>query len=198
MKIGNLLSSYLDLAVLLRQAQAGDASAFDLIFQRFATPLFRYLYVRCGDVDMAEEIASSTWVRAVEQLASFQIGKSNSSTFESAFGAWLFRIGHNLMIDAYRRRSRSTVPLEDSLVQGDMHVEEHILDTETHQELRTALLKLTPAQREVVLLRFVEERSTAEVAHLTERTEGAVKALQHRALAALARFLTTARGGQET
>jgi RNA polymerase sigma-70 factor (ECF subfamily) len=182
---------------LLEQAQAGDAAAFDLIFHHFAPPLFRYLYARCGDVDLAEEIASSTWVRAVEHLSTFQPGNSRASTVEVAFAAWLYRIGRNLLIDMYRRPGNATLPLEETLATGDALVDEHILTRESNQELRTALMQLTPDQREVVLLRFVEEQSTAHVAHVTGRTEGAVKALQHRALATLARLLTMAHGMHE-
>jgi RNA polymerase sigma-70 factor (ECF subfamily) len=189
---------FLDLAALLQQAQAGDAAAFDAIFNHFAPPLFRYLYARCGDVDMAEEIASSTWVRAVERLASFRIDKSKASSPEIAFAAWLYRIGHNLLIDAHRRAGRGTVPLDESLEQDNVSIDERVLAAESRQELQSALMQLTPEQREVIVLRFIEEWSTADVARATGRTEGAVKALQHRALATLARLLTTARKAPET
>ncbi len=186
----------LNFTVLLKQAQEGDTMAFGVIFEHFAQRLFRSLYAHCGDVNLAEEIASSTWVRAVERLTSFQLPTSNAPTAEVAFAAWLYRIGRNLLIDTYRRSGPVTLLLEEAVV-DDVRVDEHILATETQQELRAALMQLTPEQRDVIIMRFIEERKTAEVAHITGRTEGAVRALQHRGLAALARLLTKKHGTQE-
>jgi RNA polymerase sigma-70 factor, ECF subfamily len=61
-----------DLAQAVARAQAGDAAAFDTIYERFADPLFRFVYVRCGDAALAEELTGDLWVRVVEKLPSFQ------------------------------------------------------------------------------------------------------------------------------
>ncbi len=178
-----------DLASIVVRAQAGEQAAFDAIYDRFADPLFRYLYARCGDAGLAEELTGDLWVRVVERLPAFRFPRDAP---EAAFAGWLYRIARNLLIDASRRRSSGNVPLAETISSSEEAPDERVIVGEEHQELRTAIEKLTPEQREVLMLRFVEECSNAEVAQLTGRAEGAVKVMQHRALNALAGIL----GGQ--
>ncbi len=178
-----------DLASIVARAQAGEQAAFDAIYDRFADPLFGYLYARCGDAGLAEELTGDLWVRVVERLPAFRFPHGAP---EAAFAGWLYRIARNLLIDATRRRSNNNVPLVETAPSGDVAPDDRVIAGEEHQELRTAIEQLTPEQREVLMLRFVDERSNAEVAQLTGRSEGAVKVMQHRALNALAGIL----GGQ--
>jgi RNA polymerase sigma-70 factor, ECF subfamily len=175
-----------DLAQAVARAQAGDAAAFDTIYERFADPLFRFVYVRCGDAALAEELTGDLWVRVVEKLPSFQFPRGEP---EAAFAGWLYTIARNLVIDNARRRRHEHSPLTETLSSNDASPDERALAGEEHRELRNAIEKLTPDQRTVVLLRFVEDRSNADVARLMEKTEGAVKLLQYRALDALARTM---------
>jgi RNA polymerase sigma-70 factor (ECF subfamily) len=175
-----------NLAMLVARAQAGEQTAFDAIYARFADPLFHYLYARCGDVGLAEELTGDLWVRVVEKLPTFRFAHQAT---EASFAAWLYQIARHLLIDTYRKRGAGQVPLLENVPIRDAPLEERAIKAEEQQELRTAVEKLTPEQREVVLLRFVEGRSHAEVAQLTGRSEGAVKVMQHRALGALARLL---------
>jgi RNA polymerase sigma-70 factor (ECF subfamily) len=179
-----------DLASIVARAQAGDQSAFQLIYEHFADPLFRYLYARCGDASLAEELAGDLWVRVVERLPRFQL---QGDDHVAAFAAWLYQIARNLVIDMYRRRGEQHVDLPETLVAPAARPDEQILAAEAEQELRSVIEQLTPEQREVILLRFFEERSNAEVARLTGRSEGAVKVMQHRALGTLARKLNALR-----
>lgn len=181
----------LDLAVAVARAQSGNQEAFDTIYDRFANPVFRYLYARCGSVEVAEELAGDLWVRVVERLPSFRFPDEQP---EGAFVTWMYRIARNLAIDASRRRANGHVPLGETVAGTDVPLDERVIGGENHQELRTAIEKLNSEQREVVVLRFFEERSTAEVAVLTGRTEGAVRIMQHRALGTLARALGVRRG----
>ncbi len=183
-----------DLVQLVQAAQAGDRVAFDSIYERWATPMFRYLYLRCGDVSTAEELSGDLWVRVVERLPSFRFPSSGQ---EAAFAGWLYRIAKNLLIDASRRRGNNNVALSDALVSSETAAEEQVLVGEEHADLREALDHLTAEQREVLLLRFVEERRVDEVARITGRSENAVKVMQHRALGALARLLGGERGRKE-
>lgn len=179
-----------ELVQLVRDAQAGDRRAFDTLYERWATPMFRFMYLRCGDASLAEDLASELWVRVVEKLPSFRFP---AQAEEASFTAWLYRIARNLVIDASRRRSNDNVTLSETIVSLDPPAEEQVLAEEQRQELRQALAGLTDEQREVLLLRFGEGRSNAEVASITGRSEGAVKVMQHRALGALARLLGTTR-----
>jgi RNA polymerase sigma-70 factor, ECF subfamily len=184
---GAVVSTFrFDLASTVAQAQIGDQAAFDAIYERFADALFRYLYARCGDAALAEELAGDLWVRVVERLPAFRFPSGDP---EASFAGWLYRIARNLLIDSYRRGRHTHVPLSDMLSSHEVPPEERVIDGDDRRALRVAIERLTAEQREVLLLRFVEERSNAEVALLTGRSENAVKVMQHRALGALSRML---------
>jgi len=109
------------------------------------------------------------------------------------FSAWLFRIARNQVVDYVRKRAKqATAPLTESLASGERSPEllaEYSLNIE---QMLSATRRLTPAQREVISLRFSSELSIAEVAKLMGKSQGAVKALQHSAIAALRKALTGA------
>jgi RNA polymerase sigma-70 factor (ECF subfamily) len=140
--------------------------------------------VRIGDTGRAEELASDVFVRALEKIDSFQW---RGVPIE----AWLFRIAYNITVDSLRKTSRRKVaPLEDAgeLASNDNPEYEAIRSIE-HQEMLQALDSLTPAQREVVSLRFFGGLTSREVAEVVNRTNGAVRELQSSALRALRRTL---------
>ncbi len=174
-------------AWVLKRAQGGDRAAIGVIYERFATPIYRYLYVRCNDAALAEDLASDLWVRVVTHLKTF---RNTSAEPEVAFAAWLYRIARNLLIDASRHKNRNDECLPDILATGEPTLDEHVIASEEHQEVQRALNKLTSEQQEVIMLRFIEQRSVAEVAELTGRSQGAVKVMQHRALGSLSRHLS--------
>ncbi|MCU0490931.1 MAG: sigma-70 family RNA polymerase sigma factor [Chloroflexaceae bacterium] len=180
-----------DLARIVAQAQLGDHAAFDVLYDRFADALFRYLYARCGDAALAEELLGDLWVRVVERLPGFRIPAADA---EAAIAAWLYRIARNLVIDHARRKSSTNLPLLESIASAEDAPDEQVIASDEQQALRHALEQLSEDHRAVLLLRFMEERSNAEVAQLLGRTEGAIKVLQHRALGALARLLGVERG----
>jgi RNA polymerase sigma-70 factor (ECF subfamily) len=184
-----------DLNEAIKRAQQGDQRAFDVIYDRFADALFRYIYARCGDASMAEDLVGDLWVRVVERLESF---RPPPNGVEQAFAAWLYRIAHNLVIDNFRRKSSGNVPLDPSVSDREPTPDARAISNDESRTLRAAIAQLTPDQREVVLLRFIEERSNAEVAALTGRSEGAVKVMQHRALGTLAKLLGGSRGRKPT
>ncbi len=175
-----------DLVRIVERAKAGDEAAFLMIYGHFADPLYRYLYARCGDGALAEDLTGDLWIRVVEKLPTFRFPTGGP---DAAFAAWLYRIARNLLIDTYRRQANASVPLQETLPAADAPLDERVLGNETRQELYQAMNQLTPEQREVLLLRFGENYKHAKVADVMGRSEGAVKLLQHRALAALARIL---------
>jgi RNA polymerase sigma-70 factor, ECF subfamily len=188
-----MLTLGLDLADAAVQAQGGDQAAFAAIYEQFAEPLFHYVLVRCRDAALAEELTGELWLRVVERLPAFRFPRDHP---EKAFTAWLYQLARNLVIDAYRRRRTTLVPFVDSMAARAAPLDEWVIEAENQQALCTALARLTPEQRDVLFLRFIEARSTADVALLTERSEGAVKVMQYRALGAVARALGVQRGGQ--
>ncbi len=173
---------------LLQEAQDTCApAAFDGLYLLFADRVFRYLLARIGDPDLAEDITAQVFLRLIEKIGIYRIGPRDNVAI---FSAWLYRLAHNKMVDVLRSHKRSQEsPLEHAahVVSGQTMeaVEEHL----DFQRVLQSLKVLNDQQREVIVLRFVEELSIAETAQIMQKSEGAVKALQHRALETLRRHL---------
>jgi len=165
---------------LIRRARQRDADAFSELYRRHVDRIYRYLLLRVNDDTVAEDLTSEVFVRALESLASYE-------DRGAPFAAWLYRIAKARVIDHWRRLQRTDVSLEASDL--DVAIELPVGDVVAYKALAGALRHLTDEQQEVIILKFVEGLSIAEVAKITGRTEGAVKALQHRALATLARLM---------
>ena len=176
-----------EIVSLIQRAQAYDAQAFDRLYEVYAQSIFRYLFHRLNDRTVAEDLTGEAFLRLMENIGNFRLGPKDQ---KAIFSGWFYRIAHNLMIDYLRRQAKHTEMTPDM---HSSHEEQPVLVMErslTQSRLQAALNTLTQDQQDVVILRFFEELSNAEVAKLMGRTEGAVKALQHRALAALHRALT--------
>lgn len=164
---------------LVRRAVSGDAVAFASLYDQFAPRVRRFLRYQLRDDDLAEELVQRTFVRIVEALPRYQ-------PRGLPFGAWVFRIARNAMIDQIRT-THPTVELDAALDRaadtGDpvMAVEQ----ADVRAEVRRALDQLPTDQRDVLVWRFFGELSPAETAAVMGRSNGAVRVLQHRALAAL-------------
>jgi RNA polymerase sigma-70 factor (ECF subfamily) len=124
-------------------------------------------------------MAGQVFLKALESISSFKWRGVPVS-------AWLFRIAHNQVIDYWRNaKSKGSLPLDESLVSNDIDPEEVAEMNLDISRLVKALRQLTKAQREVIELRFAGELSTAEVAKILDKSQGAVKVLQHNALKTL-------------
>jgi RNA polymerase sigma-70 factor (ECF subfamily) len=168
---------------LVRRAQEYDPVAFGEIYERYYNGVYKYIYYRVGDQALAEDLTMEVFVKAMEAIDGF--------TFRGVpFSAWLYRIASNLVIDHFRRQpAQPALSLEEKLVAS---VEQSVIVLESefaHQALRRALSELTDDQQQVIVLKFVDGLSNHEVAQVLGKTEGAVKSLQHRALASLGRVL---------
>jgi len=172
-------------AQLLAAAQQFDAEALSELYDRYEAKIYTYIYRRCGEQVVAEDLTAQVFLKMLESIRD---GKS----WHSSFSGWLYRIAHNLVIDHYRRRDRQpSVNIDDAPptaadVEDPVETAEMNIDAE---RLRAAIRRLTDDQSEVISLRFLEGYSIAEVAEMVGRSEGAVKALQYRAVAALRSLL---------
>lgn len=170
---------------LVQRAKQHDQEAFAQLYEEHFDKIYRYVALKIGDRAEAEDMTQQVFVNALRSISSFRWKGVT-------FSAWLFRIAHNLVVDHLRKRSRrATVPLAESMPAGDgdpQQVAERRLDID---RLVLATRHLTEAQREVISLRFAGELSIAQVARVMGKKEGAVKALQHSAIAALRRVLRT-------
>jgi RNA polymerase sigma-70 factor (ECF subfamily) len=170
---------------LVRDAIDGDTEAFALLFRVTLPSVYRYLYGRSGDAALAEDLAQDSYLRAMRAV------RTSFSGGSSEFLAWLIRIARNRFLDHVKSgRVRWEVVVEETpitLATGDPETE--ALSTVESADLKRALARLTADQQEILYLRFFQGLAITEVATATQRTEGAVKALQFRALRALARIL---------
>lgn len=170
---------------LVREAIDGDQESFAVLFRLTLPSIYRYLLGRCGDASLAEDLAQDAYLRAMRAIGrSFQGGSSE-------FLAWMIRIARNRFLDHVKsgRVRWETVVEELPVTLAVGNPEAEALASVEGSELKRALQRLTEEQQEIVLLRFFQGLQISEVASATGRTEGAVKALQFRALRALARIL---------
>jgi RNA polymerase sigma-70 factor (ECF subfamily) len=173
------------LLAIVAAAQAGDANAFGALYDRYVDLVYRYVYYRVGAQALAEDLTSETFLRALRRISSF--------TWQGRdFGAWLVTIARNLIADHYKSgRYRLEVATADMLDadQAEEGPEGAVLDSLTNAALLEAVKKLNPEQQECIVLRFLQGLSVAETALAMGKNEGAVKALQYRAVRALGRLL---------
>jgi RNA polymerase sigma-70 factor (ECF subfamily) len=176
------MASHIAEAELILRAKAGEQEAWRQLYEQYAPAIYRYIYFRVDDVQLAEDLLADVFVRMFEGLHRYEDRGWPLS-------AWLYRIAHDRAVDSLRRRAyRQQVPLEawNESVDGP---EQSVGMRLAFEEVSGVLNELTDEQRQVIQLRFLEELSIQAVAQQLGRTEGSVKALQHRGLQALARRL---------
>ena len=170
---------------LVQRAKQRDQKAFAQLYEAYFDRIYRYVALRIGDKTEAEDMTQQVFLNALQSISSFKWKGI-------PFSAWLYRIAHNQVVDYFRKqKKRPGALLDESLVSSDSDsnpqlTAEHNLDIE---QLLSATQQLTDAQREVISLRFTGELSTAEVAEIMGKSQGAVKALQHSAIVALRKVL---------
>jgi RNA polymerase sigma-70 factor, ECF subfamily len=170
---------------LVRSAQAGDMNAFSELFDRYYDVVFRYVLFRMNDRTLAEDITQETFLRALRRITSV--------TYQGRdIGAWFVTIARNLIfahVKSSRYRLESTTSDIVELSPSTHGPEQQVLDLATNEELLRCVRKLNADQQECISLRFLQGLSVAETAKIMDRNEGAVKALQHRAVRRLAQLL---------
>jgi len=170
---------------LVKSSQEGDMVAFGELFDRYYDVVFRYVLFRMGDRTLAEDITQETFVRALRRITSVSYQGRD-------IAAWFVTIARNLIFDhvkSSRYRLEQTTSDIIELSPSTNGTEQQVLDGATNDELLRCVGKLNPDQQECIQLRFLQGMSVAETARLMDRNEGAVKALQHRAVRRLAQLL---------
>lgn len=170
---------------LVERARKGDHEALTQIYEANFDRIYRYVVLKIGDRTEAEDITQQVFLNCVKSIRHYKYGSA-------PFSAWLYRIAHNQIVDHLRRKSkRPTAQLDESLVDGSREGDPSNL-AELSVDIQTVIAasqNLTRAQQEVISLRFTSDLSVAEVAKIMGKSEGAIKALQHSAIAALRREL---------
>jgi RNA polymerase sigma-70 factor (ECF subfamily) len=165
----------------LAQAAQGDQEAFGVLYERYVGRIYNYVYYRTGNSYDAEDLTARVFLRALRHIG-------NYTDRGLPFSAWLYRIAHNLVANWHRDNSRRReVPLEEILLprSPSEHPEMVLMQTEEHEGLLRVIRNLPPDRQQLLILKFVEHLSNAEIGQIMGRTEGAVKSLYHRTLLSL-------------
>jgi len=170
---------------LVRRAVNGDGQAFAQLYEENFDRIYRYVFLRLGNKAEAEDLSQEVFVKALEAIGSYKWRNL-------PFASWLFRIAHNQMVDHMRKQARmKEAALDDDSMTSTSEanpasIAEQGLEIE---QLLDSVEKLSPAQREVISLRFGAELSIAEVARALGKSPGTVKALQYNGIVALRKML---------
>lgn len=174
-------------AALVARLKDRDEDAYREVLARYSDPLYRYLHGITGNMQLSQDLLGDTFLRMVEQIDRY--------TFHGApFKSWLYRIAHNLALNALKRDRRTVAvpdleqvarPVTDPALRFAARLEEEELRT----ALRASLPELTEEQQRVVILRFVNGLSLAETAEALGKNENAIKQLQFRAIRSLERLI---------
>ncbi len=167
---------------LIRLAQQSDPHAISAIYERYAPEIYRYIYFRVHDAELARDLQSDVFLRMLEGIGRYEDRGWSIS-------AWLYRIAHDRTIDTLRRRDRThTIPL-DAWVESGEEQEDDLELSARRASLRRVIGRLNPSQAQVLRLRYAYDLSIQETAAQMGRSQGSIKSLQHRAQQNLARLM---------
>ncbi|HUF39429.1 MAG TPA: sigma-70 family RNA polymerase sigma factor [Anaerolineales bacterium] len=162
-------------------ASKGDPEAFGVLYERYAARIYTYIFYRTGSGTDAEDLTARVFMRALRHIPKYQ-------DRGVPFTAWLYRIAHNLVANWHRDGARRPeTPLDEALFQHStgQGPEHALLQNERNEALLRLVRRLPPDRQQLLILKFVENYSNAEIGRVMGRTEGAVKSLYHRTLLAL-------------
>lgn len=161
---------------LVKQAVNGNTEAFGDLYEIHLEAIYQYIYYRLSNRHDAEDLTETVFLKAWQAIGDFEFG-------DVPFRAWLYRIAHNTVVDHYRAKKEiQSIDTMTQLTDEQPHVEQQILTREWSEKLAKVIQKLTPLHQHVLILRFINGLSHAEVAGILGRRVESVRVLQHRAL----------------
>jgi RNA polymerase sigma-70 factor (ECF subfamily) len=166
---------------VLGKAARGDRDAFGELYGRYVERIFNYVYYRTGNLHDAEDLTARVFQRAMNHIARYD-------DRGVPFSAWLYRIAHNLVANWHRDRGRrQEIPLGDVPVvpSKEERPEAWLVRSQEQDALLRHIRQLPPDRQTLLILKFVEGLSNAEIGRIMGRSEGAIKSLYHRTLLAL-------------
>ncbi|HEX9373318.1 MAG TPA: sigma-70 family RNA polymerase sigma factor [Roseiflexaceae bacterium] len=173
----------LELRKIITRAKSGDAGAFGELYTKYAGLILRYLYARVHEQESAQDLTQEVFVRVIKGIGGFEYRG------EKSFLGWLYTIAGNVLIGQARRKRAISTPLDENLELVDPHGQDAVHSIFDRVALEQAIAQLTEDQQQVLTLKFFADMTNQEIASTLGRSEGAVKALQHRALHALQQIL---------
>jgi len=162
---------------LVKQAKNGGLEAFGIIYELFAERIYRYIYLKISDKDEAEDLTQQVFIKAWEALPDFRFKKN-------PFSSWLYSIARNLITDFYRKK-KPIFSLDAEIkidVPDAADLNEQLMIKEKTQKVFRAIQQLPDEQKELLILRFVDEFSYNEIAKIMRKSPLTLRVLQHRAL----------------
>jgi RNA polymerase sigma-70 factor, ECF subfamily len=187
--------AHLDRDRRLVEAAQADPARFEALYRKYLAQVYSYAYYELRDHHDAEDVTERTFLAALTNLGRFEErARPADGEGASTFRVWLFRIARNAIAErARRRRRQQEAPLDAAVTVAAPHDVE--AEAALHDDAAAAwraVGRLRGDRRRAVILRFVDEMSTAEIAGILDRSEGAVRVLIHRALRTVARDLGSA------
>jgi RNA polymerase sigma-70 factor (ECF subfamily) len=171
---------------LIKNASAGDSEAFSELYSRYVDRIYNYVYYRTSNANDAEDLTARVFHRAYKHI-------HNYKEKGYPFSAWLYRIAHNLVANWYRDNKRKQeIPLDDSLplISKQNQPEKSVIKMQEQESLMQAIKQLPHERQELLVLKFIEPLTNAEIAMIMGRSEGAIKSLYHRTLNSLRDILS--------
>jgi len=172
--------------ILVSRIVSGDEEAFGTLYDVYINDIHRFIYFRVGSAEEAEDLASEVFLRLWQYLSTHQKKVDNVR-------ALMYRIARNAVIDHYRKNGREMVALDEShaetIEDTSIRIEEHAELKDEVSRLKEVITQLTPAEQELITLRYVDDLSVNEIAAIVEKSTGAVRVALHRAIKSLKQVL---------
>jgi len=166
---------------LINEART-NPDAFGLLYERYVGKIYNYVFFRVGNANDAEDLTAKVFFKALNSIGTYR-------HLGLPFSAWLYRIAHNLVANHYRDRAKVTeVSIENLVIPDSSRTsspEVYLSKKQDNTYLLSLINDLTPQKRELIILKFVQKLSNAEIAVIFGKTEGAIKSLYHRTLTEL-------------
>jgi RNA polymerase sigma-70 factor, ECF subfamily len=170
-------------AELAERASMHDQAAFAELYSTYVDKIYKYLFYKVGNATEAEDLCEQVFLKAWEAIGRYR-------WCGYPFSSWLYKLAHNLVVDHYRTR-RDSMPLNDVVLTPEEGIDpEQALHVAVETaELKAAISQLTSEQKQVIALKFIEGYKNNEIAEMMNKKEGAIRALQYRALRSLQAIL---------
>lgn len=173
---------------LIKKAQKGEADSFAALYDKYLNPIYRFIFLKVTLRQEAEDICQQVFLNAWKNI--------NNFVPRQPFSSWLYRIARNAVIDHWRAK-KIVFTLENPNIQENLRIDFNpafFLDKEIQiKKVWEALNQLNQDQQDVIIMRFIEDLSHQEIAKVIDKTEGAVKVIQHRAIKSLKKILENER-----
>ena len=165
---------------LIEKAKNGDSASFGRLYDHHIKPIYRFIAVKVGTKQEAEDLAHEVFMSAWQKLPNFE-----SQGFP--FSSWLYKIARNRVIDHYRTKKTNVsidedITISETLFSDSVDPESGFDRGQQLSKIKIAMQDLNAEQREVITMRFVEDLSPLEIAQILNKREGTIRIIQHRAI----------------